>query len=96
MVSKRFLIGVFTVLAGCGPSTMKPDPPFDEAKQRELTLKNLESDDPVQRGLAASALGLAGSNAKEHLDAIKKLENDSDPIVRERAKEAIQRIEKEK
>lgn len=96
MASKRFLVGLVAALAGCGPSTMKPDPPMDEAKQRELTLKSLESDDPVQRGLAASALGLAGSKSKEHLEAIKKLQNDPDPIVRERAMEAIQRIEKEK
>jgi HEAT repeat protein len=95
MPFKRFLLSAVCILGGCGgAAAVKPDPPMEESKVSEQAVKNLDSPDPVQRGIAVATLGMAGAAAKEHVPAIKKLENDPDPLVRERVKEAIQKIEK--
>jgi len=95
MAFKRWALAAALTAAGCGgTATVKPDPPVDDAKKLELAVKNLESPDPTQRAIAVGTLGMSGSAAKPHLDALKKLEKDPNKDVRERVKEAIAKIEK--
>jgi len=96
MVFKRILLGALIAACGCGSGapTAKPDPPLDDAKKIELAAKNLESTDPIQRGIAVGTLGMFGSAAKEHLGALKNLQkSEKDPEIRKRIVEAIQKVE---
>ena len=94
--SKPIALAAALACFGCGgsASTVKPDPPLDDAKARQISTQNLSSEDPVQRMLAAAALGAQGSAAKDALPELKKLENDKDDNVRKAAKDAIAKIEK--
>ena len=94
MGSKWIALAGLALAVGCGTATVKPDPPLDDTKKNEISLKNLASEDPVQRGIAAASIGSLGAAGKQYLPDLKKLENDSDANVRERVKEAIQKIEK--
>lgn len=96
MGSNRLALAAAIGLLGCGGSaaTVKPDPPLDDAKFNEITLKNLQSEDPVQRMLAVAAFGAKGPAAKAQLPEIKKLEADKDENVRKAVKEAVAKIEK--
>ena len=94
--SNRLALAATLGLLGCGGSapTVKPDPPLDDAKAKQISTQNLSSEDPVQRMLAAAALGAQGAAAKDALPELKKLENDKDENVRKAAKDAIAKIEK--
>ena len=94
MASSRIAFAALALLIGCGTPTTPPAPPLDDDKLQEISLKNLQSEDAVQRMIAVSTLGALGAKSKDHLSEVKKLVNDSNENVRNAAKDAVQKIEK--
>jgi HEAT repeat protein len=87
-------LGIAMTLGCGGPPAAQVAPEITSDQKVEGSLKNLSSDDPVQRCIAVGMLASLGPEAKQHLPAIKKLESDPEESVRKAAKEAVAKIEK--
>jgi len=89
------LLFVISFLVGCGES---PPPVTDPAKAPWLLdpdsqIKLLKESQERVRGLAAFNLGNMGAKAVDAIPELERLaKNDPEPIVRNRAKEAIEKI----
>jgi hypothetical protein len=89
------LLFAISILVGCGKS---PPPVTDPAKAPWLLdpnsqIKLLKESQHRVRGIAAYNLGNMGAKAIDALPELERLaKNDPEPIVRARAKEAIDKI----